>query len=103
MISISDKKNQGLLIVLSITPSSAAGILTFNRSDNQTLANTISATSSGFLEQLGLVGGASLVMTAMNSWELMAGQAQGRPQLTGKLNDSPDILHAGYIVLIFLG
>src|SRR3569832_484720 len=37
-----------------------------------------------FLEQLGMVGGASLVMTAMNSWELMAGQAQGRPQLTGK-------------------
>lgn len=41
-------------------------------------------TRRGFLEQLGLVGGASLVMTAMNSWELMAGQAQGRPQLTGK-------------------
>jgi monoamine oxidase len=37
-----------------------------------------------FLEQLGMVGGASLVMTAMNSWDLMAGQAQGRPQLTGK-------------------
>jgi monoamine oxidase len=37
-----------------------------------------------FLEQLGLVGGASLVMTAMNSWDLMAGQAQGRPQLTGR-------------------
>jgi len=37
-----------------------------------------------FLEQLGLVGGASLVMTAMNSWDLMAGQAEGRPQLTGK-------------------
>src|SRR3569832_2062642 len=37
-----------------------------------------------FLEQLGLVGGASLVMTAMNAWDLMAGQAQGRPQLTGR-------------------
>ena len=37
-----------------------------------------------FLEQLGLVGGTSLVMTAMSSWDLMAGQAQGRPQLTGK-------------------
>ena len=37
-----------------------------------------------FLEQLGLVGGTSLVMTAMNSWDLMAGQAQGRPQLSGK-------------------
>ena len=28
-----------------------------------------------FLEQLGLVGGSSLVMTAMTSWDLMAGQA----------------------------
>jgi monoamine oxidase len=37
-----------------------------------------------FLEQLGMVGGASLVMTAMSSWELMAGQAQGRPQLSGR-------------------
>ena len=37
-----------------------------------------------FLEQLGMVGGTSLVMTAMSSWDLMAGQAQGRPQLTGK-------------------
>lgn len=37
-----------------------------------------------FLEQLGLVGGTSLVMTAMSSWDLMAGQAQGRPQLSGK-------------------
>src|SRR5689334_2449194 len=37
-----------------------------------------------FLEQLGMVGGASLVMTAMNSWDLMAGQAQGRPQLSGR-------------------
>jgi monoamine oxidase len=37
-----------------------------------------------FLEQLGMIGGSSLVMTAMNSWELMAGQAQGRPELTGR-------------------
>ncbi|MBS1816477.1 MAG: FAD-dependent oxidoreductase [Acidobacteria bacterium] len=37
-----------------------------------------------FLEQLGLVGGTSLVMTAMNSWDLMAGGAQERPHLTGK-------------------
>jgi len=42
------------------------------------------STRRHFLEQLGLVGGASLVMTAMNAWDLMAGQAQGRPQLTGK-------------------
>ena len=37
-----------------------------------------------FLEQLGAVGGSSLVMTAMNSWDLMAGQAGERPALTGR-------------------
>ena len=44
----------------------------------------VALTRRRFLEQLGLVGGTSLVMTAMSSWDLMAGQAQGRPQLTGK-------------------
>src|SRR5262245_62613803 len=37
-----------------------------------------------FLEQLGAVGGSSLVMTAMSSWDLMAGQAGERPSLTGR-------------------
>src|ERR1044071_4452978 len=37
-----------------------------------------------FLEQLGAVGGSSLVMTAMQSWDLMAGQAGERPTLTGR-------------------
>jgi monoamine oxidase len=37
-----------------------------------------------FLERLGLIGGSSLVMTAMSSWDLMAGQAGTRPTLTGK-------------------
>lgn len=37
-----------------------------------------------FLEQLGVVGGTSLVMTAMTSWDLMAGQAGERPALTGR-------------------
>src|SRR5215510_12490995 len=37
-----------------------------------------------FLEQLGAVGGSSLVMTAMNSWDLMAGEAGQRPALTGR-------------------
>ena len=36
-----------------------------------------------FLEHLGAVGGSSLVMTAMTSWDLMAGQAGVRPALTG--------------------
>ncbi|MFN7983640.1 MAG: FAD-dependent oxidoreductase [Vicinamibacterales bacterium] len=44
----------------------------------------VALTRRRFLEQLGLVGGTSLVMTAMSSWDLMAGQAQGRPQLSGK-------------------
>ena len=39
-----------------------------------------------FLEQLGAVGGSSLVMTAMSSWDLMAGQAGERPVLTGHPN-----------------
>ncbi len=37
-----------------------------------------------FLEQLGAVGGSSLIMTAMNSWDLMAGQAGARPALSGR-------------------
>src|SRR5580765_3325984 len=37
-----------------------------------------------FLAQLGLVGGSSLVMTAMQSLDLMAGQAGDRPALSGK-------------------
>ena len=37
-----------------------------------------------FLEQLGLIGGSSLVMTAMSSWDLMAGQAGVRPALNGR-------------------
>ena len=37
-----------------------------------------------FLEQLGAVGGSSLVMTAMSSWDLMAGSAGQKPELTGK-------------------
>jgi monoamine oxidase len=37
-----------------------------------------------FLEQLGVVGGSSLIMTAMSSWDLMAGQAGVRPSLTGR-------------------
>ncbi len=37
-----------------------------------------------FLEQLGAIGGSSLVMTAMSSMELMADGAGERPQLTGK-------------------
>jgi len=37
-----------------------------------------------FLEQMGVIGGSSLVMTAMQSLDLMAGQAGQRPALTGR-------------------
>src|ERR1051325_6132787 len=44
--------------------------------------NTV-LTRRRFLEQLGALGGSSLVMTAMSAWDLMAGQAGVRPALTG--------------------
>lgn len=37
-----------------------------------------------FLEQLGAVGGSSLVFSAMTSWDLMAGSAGQKPQLSGR-------------------
>ena len=37
-----------------------------------------------FLEQLGAVGGSSLVFSAMTSWDLMAGSAGQRPELSGR-------------------
>src|SRR5262245_20167283 len=41
-------------------------------------------TRRGFFERLGLIGGSSLVMTAMSSLDLMAGQAGERPALSGR-------------------
>lgn len=41
-------------------------------------------TRRGFLEHLGAIGGSSLVMTALSSWDLMAEGAGQRPALTGK-------------------
>ena len=37
-----------------------------------------------FLEQLGAVGGSSLVFSTLTSWDLMAGSAGQKPELTGK-------------------
>jgi monoamine oxidase len=54
-----------------------------------------------FLEQLGAVGGSSLVMTAMSSWDLMAGQAGERPALTGRpTNAKVLVLGAGVSGLV---
>ena len=41
-------------------------------------------TRRGFLEQLGMIGGSSLVMSTMTSWDLMAGSGGQRPELSGK-------------------
>lgn len=53
-----------------------------------------------FLEQLGVVGGSSLVMTAMTSWDLMAGQAGERPKLTGRSKARVVVLGAGVSGLV---
>jgi monoamine oxidase len=54
-----------------------------------------------FLGHLGAVGGSSLVMTAMTSWELMAGQAGVRPVLSGRPNGTKVlILGAGVSGLV---
>ena len=45
----------------------------------------VALTRRGFLEQFGLVGGSTLVMSAMRSWDLMA-QAGPRPVLSGRPN-----------------
>jgi monoamine oxidase len=41
-------------------------------------------TRRGFLGHLGAVGGSSLVMTALSSWDLMAAEAGKRPVLSGR-------------------
>jgi monoamine oxidase len=53
-----------------------------------------------FLEHLGAIGGSSLVMSAMTSWDLMAGQAGVRPVLTGKSNARMVVLGAGVSGLV---
>jgi monoamine oxidase len=45
-----------------------------------------------FLEQFGLVGGSTMVMAAMRSWELMAAQAGPRPVLTGRPNGTKVVI-----------
>ena len=47
-------------------------------------AGSSTLTRRGFLEQLGAVGGSSLVFSAMTSWDLMAGSAGQKPELTGR-------------------
>ncbi len=47
-------------------------------------AESSALTRRRFLEELGLVGGTSLVMSAMTSWNLIAGPAGQRPVLSGR-------------------
>jgi monoamine oxidase len=53
-------------------------------SKNRSTSEPLALTRRRFLEQLGIIGGSSLVMTAMTSWDLMAGQAGVRPTLSGR-------------------
>ena len=48
-----------------------------------------------FLEQLGAVGGSSLVFSAMTSWDLMAGSAGQRPELSGRPSKSKVVILGG--------
>ena len=52
--------------------------MAFMRSDAEPL------TRRRFLHQLGVLGGSSLVFSTLTSWDLMAGSAGQRPQLTGR-------------------
>src|SRR5689334_18902207 len=49
-------------------------------------------TRRAFLERFGLVGGSTLMMTAMRSWDLMAAQAGPRPDLLGRANGTKVIV-----------
>lgn len=49
-------------------------------------------TRRGFLEQFALVGGSTLVMSAMRSWNLMAAQAGPRPVLSGRANGTKVVI-----------
>src|SRR5687768_14408806 len=63
--------------------------------------NVPAMTRRHFLERFGAVGGSTLVMGAMTSWELMGAQAGPRPVLTGRPNGTKVlVLGAGISGLI---
>jgi len=47
-------------------------------------ANGTALTRRSFLERFGMVGGSTLVMSAMRSWDLLGAQAGPRPMLSGR-------------------
>jgi monoamine oxidase len=66
-----------------------------------TARGAFAQTRRGFLEQMGLVGGSGLVMSAMRAWNLMAQDAGPRPVLSGRPNGTKVIvLGAGVSGLI---
>src|SRR5436190_4094684 len=70
-------------------------------SKKRSTSEPLALTRRRFLGQLGAVGGSSLVMTAMTSWDLMAGQAGVRPALTGRpANAKVLVLGAGISGLV---
>jgi monoamine oxidase len=52
----------------------------------------IPLTRRTFLERMGLVGGSTVVMSAMRSWDLMAAQAGPRPVLSGRPNGTKVVI-----------
>ena len=56
------------------------------------LSGVFPQTRRAFLEKFGLVGGSTLVMSAMRSWNLMAAQAGPRPVLSGRPNGAKVIV-----------
>ncbi len=61
---------------------------------------TPAVTRRRFLEQVGAIGGSSLVMTVMDAWDLMAGQAGVRPRLQGHAKAKIVVLGAGVSGLV---
>ena len=56
-----------------------------------------------FLGHLGAVGGSSMVMTALCSWDLMAGQAGARPALSGRPRNAKVLVLGAGISGLVLG
>ena len=59
------------------------------------MSTSHSCTRRRFLEQLGAVGGSSLVFSAMTSWDLIAGSAGQKPELSGRPSKSKVLVLGG--------
>src|SRR5579862_2084780 len=61
------------------------------------------ATRRRFLGHLGAIGGSSLVMSALSSWDLMAAEAGKRPELTGRPRNAKVLILGAGISGLTLG